>query len=221
MAVSGLAITGFVVVHLLGNLSLYRASGDSFNLYAEKLESLGWLLTVAEVGLLGVFLLHIAMAVALKLNHRQARPESYQMLRSKKIEPRNNWASRNMIWSGLILAAFLIIHVRQFRFGPGAEAGYITQVQGEEVYDLHRLVVETLRQPHYAAFYFVAMLFLGFHLRHGFWSAFQSLGLTYPRWSIPLYTLGLVLAILLAGGFLFLPVWIYFDLGQFFVGGRL
>jgi succinate dehydrogenase / fumarate reductase cytochrome b subunit len=82
-------------------------------------------------------------------------------------------------------------------------------VNGVMVHDLYRIVAETFSKIQWVIFYSGSMIFLGFHLRHGYWSAFQSLGIMNPRWSKPIYAFGLILAILLAVGFFFIPIYIY------------
>jgi succinate dehydrogenase / fumarate reductase cytochrome b subunit len=216
MALSGLALIGFVITHLLGNLTLYSRSGEPFNAYALKLHSLGLLLTVAEVGLVVLFLVHIAFALMAKQTHLAARPKGYRVWRSKahalsgvpEGSP-SNISSRNMIVSGLALLAFVGIHIWQFRFGPSIDAGYVTSIHGEDARDLHRLIVETFKNPVWAGFYVVMMVFLGLHLRHGFWSAFQSAGWTRRDTTLKIRVLGAGLAGLLTVGFLFIPVYIY------------
>ena len=210
MAVSGLSLVLFVIVHLLGNLTLYKADGAPFNAYAHALDSLGALKCIAEYGLIAVFGLHIYTGITVKARNSSARPVSYKMVQSKGGPSLSNPASRNMIISGVAILGFLILHIWQFRFGPGIQAGYVTQIKGEEVRDLHRLVVETFKNPLYTTIYSVVMLFLGAHLRHGFWSAFQSLGAMNARLTKSFYAVGLALAVVLAAGFLFIPVWIYF-----------
>ena len=116
-----------------------------------------------------------------------------------------------MIITGVILLVFIILHIAQFKFGPGVAEGYVATVDGKEVRDLHRLVVETFRQPIWAVGYMGVMVLLGLHLRHGFWSAFQSLGLLSPRLSGVISLVGVVLAALLAVGFLGIPLWILVD----------
>jgi succinate dehydrogenase / fumarate reductase cytochrome b subunit len=213
MALSGLGLVGFLITHLLGNLTLYSPSSEPINAYAAKLESFGIAIEMAEVGLAGLFLLHILMALWTSWKDRTARPVSYEKYRSKGKPSKSTRTSRKMIVSGVILLAFLVLHVVQFKYGPSEEQGYVAQVAGQNVRDLHRLVVETFKQPLFVAIYVFAMLFLGAHLRHGFWSAFQSLGIAFPRYTKGIYTLGLILAVILAVGFLFIPIWIYFDLG--------
>lgn len=212
MAASGIGLILFCTMHLAGNLSLYLPEGSVFNAYTAKLEHLSLLLYVVEAGLVAVFLLHIVTAIQVTFANRRARGESYARgLKSKGGETKANVSSRYMIVSGLILLAFLIFHLWQLKFGPSEEAGYIAKLEGEDVRDLHRLVVETFQRPHNVALYVGVMLFLGLHLRHGFWSAFQSLGATNPRYSKPIYCTGVAVAALLAAGFLFIPLWIYFD----------
>lgn len=209
MALSGIGLVGFVIVHLLGNLSLYRADGAPFNTYAKALHDLGALLIVAEVGLLAVVLLHVITGFALKKNHSAARPEKYKMWRSKGGPTPSNFSSRTMIFSGLTLLVFIAVHVWQFRFGAGMDQGYVTQVHGEDTRDLHRLVVETFKNPAWVGFYVFCMLLFGTHLRHGIWSAFQSLGVISGGTSRKLLGLSALLAAVLAVGFLFIPVYIY------------
>jgi succinate dehydrogenase / fumarate reductase cytochrome b subunit len=212
MGLSGLAITIFVIIHLAGNLSLYRADGTTFNLYAHTLESYGLLLTLAEIGLLGTFLVHIFMAFSLTKTNYGARPVGYKNARSKGGPTLSNLSSRNMIITGVVLLGFLVLHVWQFRFNFGQPAQHVTTSSGVEVDDLYNVVHQTFANPLYVVIYVGAMLFLGFHLRHGFWSAFQSLGAMNTRLTKPIYVLGVGLATLLALGFLLIPIWIHFDI---------
>lgn len=212
MALTGLALGLFVIIHLLGNLSLYLREGTTFNKYAHALEGMGPLVIVAELGLLLFFGIHIVNGVIVTLTNKKARPVQYQYYKTKGGVSKNNVTSRNMIVSGMVLALFLVLHVWQFKFGPGMMEGYVQDVTGGPVRDLHRLVVETFRNPVFAGIYIVAMVFLWSHLKHGYWSAFQSLGTNNPRITGTIYTIGYVLAFLLAIGFLFIPVWIFFDI---------
>jgi succinate dehydrogenase / fumarate reductase cytochrome b subunit len=216
MALTGLALVGFVITHLLGNLSLYRKDGTTFNLYTEGLSSYGVLLYAAEIGLLAMFVIHIVVALVIKKGHKTARPDAYKTLRSKGGQTLSNLSSRNMIITGIALLAFLILHIWQFKYGPSVDAGYVAHVNGVAMRDLHRLVLETFGNPLYVVIYVGAMLMLFYHLRHGFWSAFQSLGAMNARLTKPVYALGVLIALVLAAGFLFIPIWIYFDIpGRF------
>lgn len=213
MAVTGLLIIGFLVTHLAANLTLLLPEGDVFNSYAHGLKKWGPLLTVAELGLGALFLIHAFMGIYLKMESRSARPSQYaRSLKTKGGESKSGLASNYMVITGAVLLVFVTLHILQFRFGPGMDAGYIAEVEGHEMRDLYRLVVETFQEPIYVVLYMGVMGFLGFHLRHGFWSLFQSLGLAYPKWSKAIYALGLVVALIFAMGFFIIPIWLYFDL---------
>ncbi len=211
-ALTGVALVGFIVMHLLGNLTLLAPDAGPFNLYAHKLDSLGPLKILAEVGLVALFGLHILNGILLKLDHKRARPVSYGYAPKSKGGPSySNASSRNMIVSGSILLFFLILHIVQFRFGPSLSEGYTTLLDGGvEARDLHRLIVETFSNPAMVAIYVGTTLFLGSHVRHGFWSMFQSLGLMKQSRSRALYAAGLVVGLVLAVGFLALPIVLYF-----------
>ena len=211
MAVTGLAWVGFVISHLLGNLTLYLPGGQAFNEYAYALESLGVLLYVAEIGLVLLLLTHVFTAINLRRSNAAARTTDYaHPLKSKGGPSKSNASSLYMIISGSILLIFLVFHIWHFKYGPGVAESYVVSYGNGEIRDLYRLVVESFKDPAVVIFYSVAVLFLGLHLRHGFWSAFQSLGLIYPGISNALYSAAIVIATLLAFGFLFIPVYIYF-----------
>ena len=202
---SGLMLIGFVCVHLAGNLTLFaRDGGKLFNSYAHHLESLGPLLYAMEFGLIAVFLLHIASAVSVRLSQKEARPQSYAVAASKGGPSRQSLSSRSMLITGLLLAGFVVLHVKMFKYGPYYET---TLKDGTVVRDLYKLVVEEFSKPVITWAYVAIMLMLGLHLRHGFWSALQSLGALKPACSRCVYAAGLLFAILLAGGFLLLPLY--------------
>jgi succinate dehydrogenase / fumarate reductase cytochrome b subunit len=214
MGLSGLGLVGFVIVHLLGNLNLLFPGSTHFNAYAEKLHSFGSLLTIAEFGLLFLVLVHVISATRVTLQNKAARPEKYLVVTSKGAPSRGNISSRNMFITGSVIFAFLILHIWQFRFGAGIEQGYVTQLDGKDVRDLYRLVSEVFHNPLFVGIYVGVMILLGMHFRHGFWSAFQSLGLMSPKLSRPVWILGAVIAVLLSLGFLMIPIWFYFGLGS-------
>jgi succinate dehydrogenase / fumarate reductase cytochrome b subunit len=117
---SGLMLIGFVCVHLAGNLTLFaRDGGKLFNSYAHHLESLGPLLYAMEFGLIAVFLLHIASAVSVRLSQKEARPQAYAVAASKGGPSRQSLSSRSMLITGLLLAGFVVLHVKMFKFNGG------------------------------------------------------------------------------------------------------
>jgi succinate dehydrogenase / fumarate reductase cytochrome b subunit len=212
MGLTGLALVGFTITHLTGNLLLYRKDGSYFNAYAEKLASFGALLYVAEAGLLAFFVFHAVTGIRLAFAGKAAKGSKYAVARSKGGNSKWGLASNNMAITGTILLVFLVWHILHFKYGPGVAQGYTTQIPGieGEVRDLHRLVYEEFKEPFDAAAYSVVMIILAFHLRHGVWSALQSLGLTRENNSRTLYAILSALGILLGVGFLTIPVYIYF-----------
>jgi succinate dehydrogenase / fumarate reductase cytochrome b subunit len=209
MGATGLALVGFTITHLSANLLLYKKDGELFNAYAEKLASFGVLLYVAEAALLAFFLFHAFTGIRLALIGRKAKPVGYEVKRSKGGNSRSGIASNSMAITGSVLLVFLVLHVIHFKFGPGIGEGYTAQVGGVEARDLHRLVYEEFKKPGVVAFYVVVMAILATHLRHGVWSALQSLGLTKTNTKTSYLVLGLI-GVLLGVGFLTIPVFVYF-----------
>ncbi len=212
MALTGLLLVGFLITHLLGNLLLYSKDSTLFNGYAEKLESLGPLLYVAEVFLAGFFLFHAVTGIRLALLKRRTSPEKYAVSQSKGGDSKWGLAANNMMITGSVLLVFLVLHIIHMKFGPGLEEGYSASLTdgGAPVRDLHRLAVEEFKKPVIVVLYSLVMLLLGAHLRHGIWSGFQSLGLTRESNTKTIYLVGGLLGILLAVGFLTIPAFVYF-----------
>lgn len=213
MAASGFALVLFIIVHLLGNLTLFTGSGDAINTYAAKLDALGVGKLLLEIGLGLTILLHVITAIQVTYSSKVARPVAYESPKSKGGPTKNTITTRNMIITGMVLLVFIIVHLKQFRFGPNMADGYTTNIHGENVLDIYRVIVETFMDIKNVIFYVGSMFFLGFHFRHGFWSAFQSLGMLNPRWSKPIHCLGFFIAVLLTVGFLIMPIYIYVTQG--------
>lgn len=208
MAVTGLLLIGFLIVHLAGNLAFFVPDGGrAANLYAHTLKQYTPILNVIRVALAIFFLSHIVIGVRVFLQNVRARRKGrYAVYASKGGPSKLSASSRSMIITGVVLAIFVPIHVQMFSLGTY----YETTIDGMVVRDLYRLVVEKFKNPGIAFGYAAVMLLLGMHLRHGFWSALQSLGLLSKRTLPVVYGIGAVLALLLAGGFVVLPLYIYF-----------
>jgi succinate dehydrogenase / fumarate reductase cytochrome b subunit len=176
MAISGLALFGFILAHLIGNLQVYLGPED-LNRYSAFLHSTGELLWVARGGLLAMVILHIWTATALTLENRAARPTGY----AAKDYIEASYASRTMHWSGILVAAYIIYHLMHFTFrSVHPEFGHFIDAQGRP--DVYRMVVSSFQQPSIALTYILANFLLGMHLSHGVYSAFQSLGLLTDEW---------------------------------------
>lgn len=196
MALTGLALIGFLFVHLAGNLTLYADdTGEAFREYEHALETKGPLLLVAEVVLLALFVAHIVMGLRVTLQNRAARAEPYRIRASMG---KRTAASSTMIVTGLLVGVFLVIHIIDFRMAKLMGA--------ERVSDMARAVKERLATPLGAGIYLAGVAALGIHLSHAFKSAFQTLGLSHPRYTPLIEKLGLLVAVLLFLGFASFPV---------------
>jgi len=209
MSLTGIVMLGFVIAHLAGNLQLLTGDGDAFNRYGHLLVSMGGLLVLAELFLIACLVIHVVTAISIVRGKRAARPDAYSKLKSAGGASKKTLGSSTMIYSGLLILVFLIVHVKTFKYGPAEAEGYVTTVDGVEVRDLHRLVVEKFQQIEWVVGYVAAMVLLGLHLSHGFWSALQSLGFYHERYTPILYSGGRALAALISLGFLIIPIWIY------------
>lgn len=192
MALTGLLLCGFLAVHLGGNLFLYKGR-EAFNHYAEALAQ-NPLLALAEFGLAFLFLAHIAAAVRVRIEDRRARPARYECYRSSG---GRTWGSATMIFSGILLLAFLLVHLKSFRFA-------------EDNGDVYGLVIRAFRDPLYSSFYVAAMGALALHLSHGFQGGFQTLGISHPKYTPWIERFGLAFAVLVSLGFASMPAWVAF-----------
>ena len=204
IGITGFALFLYLVIHIAGNLMVFFGPAF-FNRYAYILES-NPLLPVVEIGLLTIFLIHVYRTVRMFLSNQEARPAKYALKKTAGRPSRKSLASSTMIVSGLWLLAFIIVHVKAFRFGVDTEwpAG------GR---DLYRLEMETLSNPLIVAFYVLSMVVVGSHLWHGIASSMQSLGFDHPVWTPRVLTGAKVLAFLIAAGFIVIAVWVYLQQG--------
>ena len=195
MALSGLLLFGFLVVHLAENLLMYSdRSGSTFNQYANWLSTRSWI-PVLELGLAGLFLLHIVQAVRVTLQNRAARREPYAL---NPGHGGRTLASTSMLLTGGFVLLFLILHLVQFRFAPLEQREHMTQ-----------LVRSEFEKPPVLAAYLLGLIALAIHLAHGLQSALQSLGAAHPRYTPLLQKLSVLLAVLLALGFGTFPVYFF------------
>ncbi len=209
VAITGLMLLGFVIVHLLGNLTLFIPDGGhAFNEYAHFLEGLlhGWLIIAFEIGLIAAALVHAIYAITVAwLDKEKARPQKYAMVKNAGGKSRKTLASRSMIFTGPIILVFIVLHVKMFKFAPELAA-----TPHGEIKNLYAVVDRAFSVPWIVIAYMVVMTLLGMHLWHGVWSAFQSLGLNSDRHIKLLTRLSVFAGVVLGIGFLVLPVFMYF-----------
>jgi succinate dehydrogenase / fumarate reductase cytochrome b subunit len=207
VSLTGLFLITFLIVHASGNLQLLNNDGgESFNKYA-KFMTTNPLIKTLSYGLYAGFLIHILWSVLLTFTNRRARPVKYHY---EAAGVSSSWASRNMGLLGAVILVFLVIHLRAFwfqmKFGSLPE---VTYADGEAYKDLYTLVVTAFKNPVYALFYIGSMIFLGFHLSHGFSSAFQTLGLNHKKYTPLINSVGILISILIPVIFAIQPIYVY------------
>ena len=235
MSATGIMLFGFLATHLAGNFLLFDAIGgkDAFNNYAHALIT-NPLIIPMEIGLAAIFIIHIVSAIKVSLASKAARPESYEL---RNTMGKSTFFSRSMLQTGSIIFIFLILHLSTFKFGSEHYVGELTkeqkselvseglsekQVEGmstavqavkgqsEKVRDLYKTVVDNFAKKWYSLVYIFCMVVMGFHLAHGFQSAFQTLGLNHPRYNCCIKRISNILAIVFALGYSVFPIYFGF-----------
>jgi succinate dehydrogenase / fumarate reductase, cytochrome b subunit len=206
MALTGLFLIVFLVVHLIGNLQLLHADeGRAFNIYAQFMTSNPLIKTISYVNYFFI-LLHIFIALVLVLRNVSARKTGYA-----KTNKTSTWSSRNMGFLGTIILIFLVIHLKGF--WAEMHWGGIDTVDYDEVRykNLYYVVNEAYNNIWYVAVYVVSMIALAFHLYHGFGSAFQTLGLNHVKYNGLIKVTGVAFSIIVPALFAMIPIVMYLN----------
>ena len=202
MALTGLFLCLFLIIHLAGNLQLLlppERAQLQFNQYAEILGSL-LLIKVVEWGLFGSIILHAIFALVITIRNRQASGPGYAYDKRKASSP---WSSRNMGFLGSIILLFLVIHLGQF-YIPFKFGDVAPDPAGRK--DLYTMVIATFQSPVFIGFYIVSFLALAFHLWHGFYSAFKTLGTYNTSIARIVYGFGIIYTVAITAGFILIPI---------------
>jgi succinate dehydrogenase cytochrome b subunit len=209
MSLAGLFLILFLIVHLSINLSLiFSDSREIFNKAAHFMSS-NVVIKIFEVVLFGGFILHMFYGVLLQLKNWFARGRRYRIENFSQ----TSFFSKFMIHTAFILAVFLVMHLMDFYF-KAKIFGEVPEVfyNGKSYHDMGILVIEKFKIPGFVIFYLACFVFLAFHLLHGFWSAFQTLGLDHKVYTPVIKAVGIVYTLMVVGGFALIPVYIYFYL---------
>ncbi|MCW2581814.1 MAG: Succinate dehydrogenase subunit [Klenkia sp.] len=206
MAVTGIVFLLYLIAHMVGNLKAF-AGAESFNSYSEFLRDLGepivprlTVLTIIRVLLLVAVAAHIWAAFSLWRQAKRARPVGY--VTRKRVQ--QSYASRTMRWGGVILILFIIWHILDLTLGAVNPAGRDSLPYGR--------LVEGFSNPFVTAWYLLALVALGFHIRHGVWSATQTLGHSNKRRERALNVFAIVFAVVLIGGYMTIPLAVTFGI---------
>ncbi len=212
MAITGIVIIGFVLAHMIGNWKIFLPDVDGIpdiDVYGHALRELfvpfipeHVALWILRTGLIVAFLFHIHAAYSLTLMNRRARPEEY---RGPRHYVAANYASRTMRWSGVIFLAFLLFHLADLTWGIQPAATDVWE-QGA----VYANFIATFSRAPVTIFYVIAMVALGFHLYHGAWSMFQSIGINHPRFNTARRYFAVGLAILVTVGNSIMPLAVLF-----------
>ena len=203
MALTGLFLCSFLVIHFLGNITLYT-DPVQFNEYTRFMSS-NPIIRVMEIVLVAGFLTHIIDAIMLTRANKKAQPVKYAMDKKK-----SSWYSRNMGLTGSVILAFLVLHLQSFWYGyKFGSPAYATDSAGLPIKDMYTMVVEAFGEFWYSGLYVVAVSLLGIHLNHGFQSAFQSVGLRHKKYTPTIKMLGTAFSILITLGFISFPIYFF------------
>lgn len=207
MALTGLFLILFLVVHLIGNLQLLKSDGGrAFNEYAQFMTSNPVIKVVSYVNY-ALILVHIIWSIMLGRKNSQARgPQGYAVQKNS-----SHWTSRNMGILGTLILLFLVFHLQGFWYQMHWGGIGTQNYDGEEVKDLYAVVNFAYEQLWYVGIYIVSMLVLAFHLWHGFISAFQTLGLNHPKYNPVIKFVGKAFAIVVPLLYAWIPVAMYLD----------
>lgn len=208
MSLTGIFLMLFLVVHLIGNLQLLKDDGgEAFNTYAYFMTH-NPLIKMISYGLYAFILIHAFQGIALWRNNKAARGNVRYAVQHTRSSER---ASRNMAWLGIIIFVFLILHLWQFwlQMKMGVLPPVEVEAYDHPVQNLYLPVAEAYSNIFYVIFYVVCMGVVGMHLWHGFWSAFQTLGINHRRYTPLIKGIGMVYSIGMAVGFAIIPVWMY------------
>jgi succinate dehydrogenase / fumarate reductase cytochrome b subunit len=196
MSLAGLFLCSFLVIHLSGNLALFRNDGgEAFNHYSEFMAH-NPVIRSTEILLVVGFVLHMFLGILLWFKNRAARPEKYS---SYKLSDNTPLASRTTMLSGSVILFFLIVHLRQF-FLP-------SRFFGET--NMYRLVVEAFANPLYDLLYIISLVLLAYHLKHAFQSAFQTLGLRKGKYIVLFDAVAVIFWLLIPIGFASMPIYFF------------
>ncbi len=207
MGLTGLFLILFLTGHVSGNLLLFKGDdGQAFNIYAKFMTTnpavkiLSYLTYISIIG-------HVIWSIWLTRQNKAARPVGYA---ESKASTNSTWSSRNMGILGTIILIFLVVHLQGFWYEMHWGNVPMVTYDGEEYKDLYSIVNFAFQNELLVAGYVIAMGFLGFHLSHGFVSAFQTLGLSHKKYSPAIETVGKIYCVVVPAVFASMPLYIYF-----------
>ncbi|GAB3502385.1 succinate dehydrogenase cytochrome b subunit [Spirosoma knui] len=207
MSLTGLFLSSFLIVHMAGNLQLFKGdNGRAFNEYTYFMTHNPLIITISYL-LYTSILVHALMAWVLTRHNQESRPVKYAFARPDANSP---WSSRNMGILGTVILVFIVIHMRTFWYEMHFGAVPMAEYDGKQYKDLYAVVKEAFSQWWYVLLYVLSMVALGYHLAHGFQSGFQSLGIRHPKYTPLIENLGrYFFAFLIPVAFAAMPIYVF------------
>jgi succinate dehydrogenase / fumarate reductase cytochrome b subunit len=207
MSLTGLFLILFLVIHLAGNLQLLNDDGgESFNLYSHFMAHNPLIQFVSKANFFFI-LLHAVVSYTLYIKNKKARPIGYKVSGGSA---NSSWSSRSMSLLGTLILIFILIHLRgfwyEFKFGDQIQW---TEIDGVAMHNAYFWVADAYANPLISLFYIISMIVLGFHLWHGFSSAFQSLGLNHVKYNGLINIVGRLYAIAIPALYAIIPILLY------------
>jgi succinate dehydrogenase / fumarate reductase cytochrome b subunit len=203
MSLAGLFLALFLLVHLGINLLLLADDGGKSFTVAASFMATNYVIRIFEVALFSGFLLHILFGVGVSIRNRRSRPIRYQHKSLSETSP----LSRYMVHTGIVVAIFLVLHFIDYYF---VKIGLVAPPSGIDRHDFYRRTLLLFSDRGYAAVYLICFLVLGFHLNHAVQAAFQTIGMTHSKYTAGIKVAGTLYAIVVAGGFMVIPLWFMF-----------
>lgn len=207
MSLTGLFLSSFLIVHMAGNLQLFKGdNGRAFNEYTYFMTHNPLIITVSYL-LYTSILVHALMSFVLTRHNQASRPVKYAYSRPEANSP---WSSRNMGILGTVLLLFIIIHMRTFWYEMHFGAVPMAEYDGKQYKDLYAVVKEAFAQWWYVLLYVISMVAIGFHLAHGFQSGFQSLGIRHTKYTPIIEFVGrYFFALIIPAAFAAMPIYVF------------
>lgn len=207
MALTGLFLILFLVIHLIGNLQLLKSDdGQAFNIYAQFMTLNPLIIAISYVNFTFI-LIHIIWSIILTRRNRTARgPEGYALNKNS-----SHWTSRNMGILGTFIFIFLVIHLRGFWYEMHWGGIDTANYDGTDYKNLYTVVDIAYSELWYVILYVVSMILLAFHLFHGFGSAFQTLGLNHAKYNPVIKFVGVTFAVIVPALFALIPIYMYLN----------
>lgn len=207
MSLTGLFLILFLIIHLIGNLQLLKSDGgQAFNVYADFMVSNPLIKTISY-GLYFFILLHALLGIIIARFNASTKGQKYAVQKS----PETTWASKNMALLGILILAFIFLHMGDFWYKMKfTDQLSMVEYDGKTVKDLYGRVALAYQELWIVVAYLIGLIALAFHLWHGFQSAFQTLGLNHRKYTPTIKSLGKLYAVIIPAAYAIIPIYYYF-----------